>query len=266
MKQGAYPDIPFKDYLALDAVSNSYLGRFDQCPAKAKVEQPDTPAMALGRAVHTLVLEGREAFDSRYAVAPEINRRTNAGKEEWAAFLQAAEDEGKEVITPEDETKAMDMRKAVFSHPFAKKLLAEGVSEQTIVWEDRKTGLLCKGRPDRVPGEKTATLIDLKTTADASEDKYLRSVINFGYARAAAFYIDGYGAASGVYVDSMVHIVVEKEEPYRVEVYALDDELVAWGREEYRRLLADVKRCKESGEFPNYRNEGVVTLYKPGWL
>ena len=56
MKPGIYPNIPFREYLKIEAVSNSYLGRLDECPAKGLIPRKDTDSLGLGRAVHTVVL------------------------------------------------------------------------------------------------------------------------------------------------------------------------------------------------------------------
>lgn len=264
MKPGLYPDIPFKDYLAIPAVSNSYLSKMDKCPAAAKVEQEETPSLILGRAVHKVVLEGSKAFLKEFAVAPDLDKRTKAGKEEFAAFQSA--NEGKQILTKDEGDKVLVIGNAVFKHPFAKKLLAENVTEQTIIWEDRDTGLLCKGRPDCLPDEDKMVIVDLKTARGAGEKEFTRSVVSYGYAKGAAFYHDGYGAATGIYLSDFVLIAVEPEEPYRVEVYVLDDEFVGWGRQEYKRLLALEKRCRDEGKYPHYQNEGITTLFKPTYL
>ncbi|MCQ8791345.1 exonuclease VIII, partial [Escherichia coli] len=52
----------------------------------------------LGTAFHCRVLEPEE-FSNRFIVAPEFNRRTNAGKEEEKAFLMECASTGKMVIT-----------------------------------------------------------------------------------------------------------------------------------------------------------------------
>lgn len=263
MNPGVYPNVAFKDYLAINAVSNSYLGRLAECPAKVLVPREDTPSLILGRAVHKAVLEGHEAFNEEFAIGPEVDKRTRAGKEEWAAF--EAENQGKQILKKEDSDKVLCMANAVFRHPWASKLLAENATEQTIIWVDKVTGFLCKARPDAVPDEGKMVLIDLKTTSDASEQGFLRSVIKYGYARGSAFYIDGYNSAMKSKIDSFIHIAVEPEEPYRTEIYILDNAFIDWGRQEYKNLLATEKDCRTKGEYPHYKAP-YTTLNKPEYL
>lgn len=60
-----------------------------------KPKQP-TEAMVLGSALHCAILRPQD-FQKEYAVAPELDRRTKAGKEAFEAFTQAAE--GRTVLT-----------------------------------------------------------------------------------------------------------------------------------------------------------------------
>lgn len=262
---GVYENIPAAEYHAMhDYVSNSYLSRLDKCPAAAQVPQEDTPAMLLGRAVHCVVLEGEEEFNKNFCVAPAVNKRTNGGKAAWAEFCAA--NPGKDVITADEYQTLINMREAVYQHPFARMILAEGVSEQTVIWTDPDTGIKCKCRPDRIPSNGAGVLVDLKTTTDAGEHGFTRSVTGYGYARQAAYYLDGYNAATGAAADAFVFVAVEKTAPYRVEVYELDPEFIAWGREEYRRLLELEYTCRSQGEYPNRQSDEMITLYKPKYL
>lgn len=265
MKPGIYPNVAFKDYLAIKAVSNSYLGRLDKCPAAALVEQSDTPSMLMGRAVHKMVLEGLDAFLTEFATLPNgIDRRTKEGKAAYQEIFEA--NPGKGVLSFDDWQKVCAIYNAVKEHPWASKLLAENVSEQTVVWEDKGTGLLCKSRPDSVPDEGKMALIDLKTTADASENGFTRSIIKYGYARQAAMYLDGYNAATGSKADAFIFVAVEPGPPHRTEVYLLDDDFIAWGREEYKRLLAIEKRCRTEKDYPHYATPNIVQIFKPAYL
>ena len=267
LQPGIYPDIPAETYHAMtDYVSKSYLKRLDKCPAAARVPQEDTPAMAFGRAAHVMLLEGEAAFLAECAIPPSgINRRTNAGKEEWAAFEAA--NAGKTLVTADDYLKITEMRKALMKHPFAPKLLADGVSEQTVIWQDQETGLMCKARPDRIPNGDKGVLVDLKTCSCAGEYEFCRDVVKYGYDLQAAFYLDGIREATGTCYDAFCFIAMEKEAPYRTETYMLDSEFITHGRYEYRRLLNIEAECRTKGVWPNYEGVGnLVTLFKPNYL
>jgi hypothetical protein len=78
-------------------------------------------------------------------------------------------------------------------------------------------------------------------------------------------YTDGFNAVSSTTVDAFVFVCVEKEEPYRVEVYTLDDNFMFYGAGEYHRLLRLEKECRENQVWPNFKNDGIKTLFLPKW-
>ena len=79
---------------------------FETVKYQAENPMEPTPAMALGSAVHCLTLTP-DKFKSQFAVAPKIDRRTKAGKEEWENFTLTAAT--KTVIKQDQYEQAMDM-------------------------------------------------------------------------------------------------------------------------------------------------------------
>jgi len=259
MKTGIH-DIPFKKYLELDGISCSYLKRLASVPAKAKIPTTETPAMALGTALHTYVLE-RDSFSTNIAVAPKVDRRTKAGKETWANFV--AESEGKAVITAEDFEMVERMGLSIDRHPYASELLSEGKAEQSVLWVDDETGIKCKARIDFVTPD---CLVDLKSTRNASEHGFLQSIVNFRYYIQAALYLSAMSIVSEEDYTDFLFIAVETESPFRVEVYSLSDEFIKYGYNEYKRLLRVEARCREDNFYPHYQNSGIIELEKPRYL
>ena len=258
-------DMPDAEYFAVDAASNSTLGRMKPTPAHCLAyldseEKEPTPAMAFGSLVHCVVLEP-DSFTERYAIAPEgINRRTNAGKAEWAEF--EASTAGKIVITKEDSDTASAMADVVSLHPAASKLLGKGVAERAGFWIDEETGELCKSKFDFV--NDAGYVVDYKTTIDASIDEFSRSIAKFGYHRQQAIYKDGYTAIIGKPPKGFVFIAQEKKPPYAVGVFLLDEESEDQGREEYRELLKQYSACKNSNAWPAYPST-VQEISLPRW-
>jgi hypothetical protein len=259
--KGVYADIPFKEYSAIQAVSNSYLSKLNQCPAAALVVTPDTPSLAFGRALHCYVLEGQETFDKRYLVTPRCDKRTKEGKALYEQFQ--SELNGREAVSADDAATIRYMSPSILSHPFAKQLLEQGLSEQTVIWQDEETGLWCKCRPDRIPSNASGVFLDLKTTGCANERAFQSSVISYGYYRQAAMYMEGLSHATGIIYRHFAFIACEKEPPFRVEVYTLDDQFLQDGYDDFHRLLLKEKKCRDSGFYPNYENGGAVELYAP---
>jgi len=241
-------DMPEKEYFKAKGVSKSLLAKMD-CPAKAYVRSKETPAMMIGSMVHKAILEPDD-FDDCYVVAPEINKRTKAGKEEWAEF-QAANAE-RIVITQGQRDHAMGMQDAVQAHQMASELLSEGKAEQSCFWNDGRTGEACKARIDWMRPDNV--IVDLKTANSAQPFTFSRSCHDFKYHVQDAWYTRGAKA------DDFYFIVVEKEAPYVVEVYRSTDEAKALGLVQVDAALDKLRMCKGFNEWGGYNDSDEVNI------
>ena len=260
MKTGIH-NILFDQYLALDRVSNSYLNRLSRVPAMAKIKTEATPAMTFGTAFHSFILEP-DKFSNQVAVCPKCDKRTKVGKELCAEFT--AESKGKVVIGIDEFETIQSMRESISRHPAASRLLSEGMAEQSVLFTDDETGIECKARPDWITADNV--VVDLKTTRDASEYDFLRSICQFRYFQQAAMYLDALNIVSDMEYTEFVFIAIETVIPFRVEVYSLDTEFLDFGWHEYHRLLRLEKKYRGLDFYPNYLNEGIVELCKPNYL
>lgn len=250
--------MPDEKYFKINAVSNSLLSRFEQCPAAVLIEKQQTPQMALGSAAHCLILEGRKSFEKRFAVAPECDRRTKEGKEVYRAFC--AEHSGKTIITMEQLETCTGMAKSVANHPSARQLLSEGMPEMSITWKHGK--IKCKAKADWICQQG---VVDLKTTQSSAYEVFSRTVVNSGYYRQMAFYRDGI-RSNGWPVESAFIIAVDNTEPFSCEVFELNEELLQFGQVSYQRLLAEYIACRKKRSFPAFRHAGILTLRPPAWM
>ena len=264
-KIGIYPNISHKEYHDdASAVSNSYLSKLAKCPANAWVKQEETAALLFGRATHSYILEGPDAFFKEFAVFPKyMDRRTKEGKQEYLGFQEA--NRGKDVISEDDYDTITSMADSVIRHPFACKLLSQGRSEQSVYWTDKETGIYCKCRPDRIPDGDHGVIVDLKTTTDARPKQFLSSVLSYGYDRQAGMYIEGLNEVSNVKVDAFIFIVVEKTAPYMVATYTLSDTFLSYGKIKFHNLLELEKQCRENDEWPSYQDAELQELQLPNW-
>ena len=175
-------------------------------------------------------------------------------------------DDPRTVLDPRQHETCVAMREAVLANKKARALLeADGVSDATGCWRDKETGQPCKLRTDRlVPGWRGgATVLDFKTTDDASKEAFTRSVIKYGYDRQAAWYLDGLAAMGHPY-EHFVFVVVEKDPPHGVALYSLEQADLGYAREVNRQLLASYARCSEAGVWPAYPDR-VQTISLPYW-
>jgi exodeoxyribonuclease VIII len=243
---GIYKDIPAEQYHALPYVSSSFLKKFRSNPASALLPVEQTPSMILGSASHAYSLEGDAEFLAGFVVAPSgINKRTNAGKEEWASFELA--NQNKTILTVEQAQAVFGIDKSLKSHPLASLLLKRGNPELTLIWDDPTTGLRCKARIDLDPERRA--LIDYKTCADVA--KFERQMVSLNYPIQAAHYSNG-ATICELHHDTFIFLAAETSEPYPVRCGYLSPDYMTWAKDETRRLMVMVAECKESGVYPNY--------------
>jgi hypothetical protein len=246
-----------EEYHADPAISASHLKAVMQSPYHywSRYVDPDrkpvepTAAMKLGSLAHCAILEPDELLQ-RYGVC--ASRTTKAGKEQ--AERMAAE--GIEAVTSSDMALALSMAAAVRNHPAASALLQTGKAEQSFWWDDLSSGLRCKCRPDWYQGN---TVVDIKTTTDASPQAFARSVATFAYHVQAAHYLAGLHGA-----DRFVFVAVEKTYPHAVAVYELDAAALALGRTTRDNAMDVIAGCQAAGVWPSY-SDTLQTLSLPRW-
>ena len=244
-----------REYNEIDAVRRSDLIKIRRSPmhylwAKMNPEE-STPAQSFGSAAHKFVLEGGEAFGREYAVAPEVDKRTKAGKEAWAAFVE--ENDGKGIVTAEEWAVIMQMKAALHDHPGAMALLS-GEHEQTYVWTDEETGEKCKIRLDCLTEwEGRPTIVDYKTVNSCEDRAFESECRKFGYKIQTGMYTEGLAAATDYIVDAgFIFVCQEKKAPYAVRIYRCDPGFIEQGNRQFHELLRVYHMCKESGSWPGY--------------
>lgn len=265
IEPGIYYGISNENYHAGPGVSKSQLDDIADTPAlylwrkNAPVDTTKTKTLDLGTAFHCRVLEPEE-FSNRFIVAPEFNRRTNAGKEEEKAFLMECTSTGKTVITAEEGRKIELMYQSVMALPLGQWLVeSAGHAESSIYWEDPETGILCRCRPDKIIPE-FHWIMDVKTTADIQ--RFKTAYYDYRYHVQDAFYSDGYEAQFGVqptFVFLVASTTVECGR-YPVEIFMMGEEAKLAGQQEYHRNLRTLADCLNTDEWP-----AIKTLSLPRW-
>lgn len=229
--------------------------------SKAIPPRQPSAAMILGSALDIFLLLP-DQWKQLVCVAPEgIDRRTKAGKEEWAAFERDALD--KLVITADQFAAVKGMAAGLEANPMAHQLLrAAGKSQQAIRWEDADTGIPLKCLFDRVL--ECEIFFDLKTSSDPHPESFARSVVNFGYHRQLAHYRDGHREIIGEC--QALHIVCGSELPYDCHVFSLDEDALELGRKQNRETLRQLEKCRASGNWSSrWSGDFVTPLSLPRW-
>ena len=243
----------FENYDSIPAVRRSALWEIRKSPAHYKyaVENPKepTPALTFGIAAHKYILEP-EDFWNHYALAPQVDRRTKAGKEAWAAFQ--ADLDGKSAITQDDLQTIIQMDAAICSNETASALLKTGDHEVPIEWKDPETGEPCKCRPDCMTVYNGQDyIIDYKTTTSCEDGAFERACYKYGYKLQAAMYADG-AFNSQMIPYRFAFVAQEKTPPYAVRVYFCDDGFMDEGAEIFHELMGIYHKCRVLDEWPGY--------------
>lgn len=256
-----------KEYREHEGISRSQLFTIiNQTPLhfKYQLDHPkeDTASLAFGRAAHKMMLEPEDFFNE-FAVAPNVDKRTKTGKEEWNTFCE--ENAGKEVISQLDYETICDMKKAIDADPNASKFL-KGIHEQSYFWTDSATGEVCKVRPDcltNIDGQNY--IVDYKTTDSCADGHFERSVRKYGYKFQSGMYREG--MFNNTFEDyGFVFVAQEKTPPYAVRVYMCTEAFINEGEEEFRTAINLYHYCKENNNFFGYEgfDGSISTLVEEG--
>lgn len=268
---GVY-DIPESDYHA-DPVAGGSLSSSGarkllppSCPAKFDWHRRNGEEHAghfdFGKAAHQLVLG---------AGAPIVrvdaeSWRTKAAREARDAAYEA----GEIPLLAADHDQVLAMAAALAEHPIARALFnpGRGRPEQTLVWQDDRTGVWCRARLDWLPDtDRSGRVIiaDYKTCHSADPDALSRSVAQFGYHQQAAWYLAGMRALGLAGDDAaFVFLCQEKQAPWLVSPIELDHVAMRIGEARNRRALDIYRHCTDTGRWPPYV-DGIHLLSLPRW-
>jgi len=268
LKPGVFHNVPFDDYAQWAAVNHSILKHFKKTAAHVYYEMvtdEETKAKTLGYLVHMAALEP-DKYKTDVAVAPKLDKRTKVGKAEWARFEK--ENQGKFLARKEDDDTAKGILANIEQHPFARELLrAKGAEELSLRWIDQATGVLCKGRIDRLTmvGDE-AVMVDVKTLGKpASTHNFQQAIQTYDYHGQAAHYLFGLNTLMpDAPIPKAVWLVCETDAPYQIRVFEADDEALAIGADEMAKALQRFKECQETGFWPGW-GDGMDVAGLPPW-
>jgi hypothetical protein len=253
--------------------------------AKPDIGPTSTLAKLLG-----FLLDDPESFDATHVCIPDgIGKTTKEGKalladlasegkvgveaENWE-WLQEnrANLVGRTLLPADTLSDVQCMADAARAHPAVRVMFSQPhCCEASLFWTDMATGVACKIRPDFhiEPGKsdlfQNGLIVDGKSLEDASPEGFGRAAWNWEMHFQAAFYTDGFMAAYGTSSPpAFMWLAQEVEHPYANRVYTCGPDLIEYGRKEYRRLLALLAKCQQSGQWPGYPTT-VQTLELPVW-
>lgn len=197
---------------------------------------------AVGSALHESILEPHKFFDN-YVIQPKFDLRTKAGKEGFELF--DSENKGKVLLTQDEMEMITKICESALKNQTLMELISDSHKELSIYTTDDITGLNIKLRPDIYSINKS-TITDLKSCMDSSPKAFKGNVYSFGYSLTNAFYCDF------AKKENYVFAALEKESPYQVTLYQLSDEMIEYGRQQYRTALDLLKWSYDNNYWCDY--------------
>lgn len=246
---------------AKDHLSSTQLKTFRRCP-KEYYEQklglmggPKSRDLDVGSGIHTLVLEGREAFDREFQFGGEpVNPKTNKPyvhtSDKYKAWRAA---QTRCVLTETEGAVIERMAMAIKAHPLAMSLLSIGQAEGVI--RTKMHGHDCQVRIDWLNPE-VETIVDLKSTIKFSSFEW--ELRRRNYIHQMAFYLAAVRMATGSWIEAHI-IALEKEPPFRVGVWRINAEALLNAHIENVLAMEEISLCEAHGQWPT-RYEDVRVI------
>jgi len=288
MQQNTITKISDEEYFAISTHVNAStlkeLYRKSPKHYQAGLDNPEEPhrALTLGSAIHSLVLEGVDHFIENYVVMPEfepteIDKKTNKVKpktsgwrntkdykEQKAQFLK--HNYKKTVLDQEEYDLCHSVNKAVVESPYYY-AIEQGACEVTVLSKTR--GMDSKAKFDILLNfEDEVIIMDLKTTKDASPEAFTKSVFNYDYDLAAAWYMETL-LSLPEYSEKTIRfqwLAVEKQAPFSVCCYEASSEVLMNGRAKCSKALVKYKEWLAVGGQSGYPAESeIVDVKVPSW-
>lgn len=255
MIKGIVQNLPFAEYIKLEAEHSSGLKRMLQSPMHYRTPPTgDKDTFRSGRAVH-MALTDMDRFAADFTVWTGGRRY---GKT-WDAFCEA--NASKTILTQQQFEQVIAIRKNVSRHAIASKYLKNGNPEVTLVWDDEKTKLGCKARVDWLRND---CIVDIKTTKNHSPTGFGREVATYSYHMQLAFYQEAVRAVTGETLPCKI-IAIQNTDPFDVVVFDVVDAALAIGKSQYEFALEQVKQCRSTDKWPGMAPDREVPLVLPQW-
>jgi hypothetical protein len=275
--EGVIYDLAEADYRSAEGLSQSSLKKIAKSPAhfrygvESEDEQEDKQCLVLGRVTAALLLEpNRKPF---WTIQPDKIKLNEKTGREWAMemcgwdeskdgkFPKSAKDalwrKGITLISAYDFRCAEGMVAAVKNHPIAALALDGSKCEVSCFtdWPTDHGDVRVKCRHDIVADGSNA-MVDLKSARNAAPDGFLRSVLQYGYAIQCASYMAIWNKLMPqAPMEVALLIAVEPEPPHGVMVHQLDQEFLAYGRQQWEAMLNLYAKCRAENSWPCYPTE-----------
>lgn len=234
------------------------------CPAIFDWERkhPHRPSseMEMGTVVHGLLLGTGQPVE----VIPFPDYRKKDAQDAKKAAVAA----GKVPMLPHQYVEAQVIAQAVLDDDECGGLLAEGEREVSGFWLDEVSGIWLRMRMDsKTIFGVTPTIVDVKTTADVSPEKFAKSIAEYRYDMQHVWYCQGLAALLGCAPEDIdfVIVAVPTSEPFLPMAYRLEDfRDLANAEADCRRAREIFRDCTEANIWPKWSRD-IHPLTLPGY-
>jgi len=255
-------EVSNEDYHAGPGISRSDLVNILKSPLtykREKVHPKTSEAMIFGSQFEEYLndkTDGKTVFWSTHKAIPKGGRRSDRYSRHEVNYSTL--------------TTFGSMAESIECHPTASELLM-GDSQTSFYWKDPDTWILCKCRPDYLPGP--GFIVDLKTSGYSVDPAtFLGTCQTFGYYIQAAYYLWGMGEAieqaklSIAKPEDFILAVVEKATTYNdVGIYKFDGQALELGRNKIEKALRILKKCRDENHWPGLDTTPVTLTLNP-WM
>lgn len=214
--------------------------------------KPYSDAMSFGRAIHTHVLQGEAEFNKHYY--------TQTARKGSKAFTEECEkNEGKQPLTETVMSKVKDMA-SIFDKSKQElykcgALCAESTTEVCLFAEYDKTKYKCRVDILTPCEDSSLLLVDYKTVGDlVPQAKHGYRIRDYRYNMQSAMYRKITELSTGKHISGCMHILQSTREPYLIDVYVINDEVIREGEAEWmaaKEIYDEAMSCTYSDNTSN---------------
>jgi hypothetical protein len=261
----------FDDYTKAHGLNASKIGAWLtdplDCRDMCEGVQKNTPALATGRLLHSLVFEPRWA-ESHYIIRPDTYTTDKGEEKSWnnnaTACREWTQAQGDGQIVSSDVLDGFrEQARVIRAHKDVKPLvgLTGGKREHSVFADCPRFGAL-KCRFDYIDADK-GVAVDLKTMRDVTDAGMSKAIAQYHYWVKAAFYIH-VAKCAGIEIKEFWFIGVRLTDPIRINVKRLDAMDISAGSDEFARVIPEISAAQLSGNWPD-PSGGKITMPEWAW-
>lgn len=251
---GIFPGVAFEEYAKIDALNGSTLVNMRRSPMYYRHcldhPQPPTPAMILGTATHRLILEPNKIGD--FAVWGTLEEEKVRRGKVWENFQ--ALNQGAMIVTVNERDAMVGMAAGARKNlPIMKYANMDGDTEVCMVWTDKASGRLFKGRLDKIIPVHSI-IVDLKTTRDCHPFRFASQAYALAYHIKAYIYVSGFQTLTAQR-PKFKWLAIDSKAPHESAVYRATPDVLSQGATDLDEILKTLDVCEKTGLWPAAEQE-----------